>query len=464
MRLKSRPLVHFGLCLLAGLAPAAGAAQASRAAAAAAASRRDSSVSIEVATFDSAWQRIRSTYYDSTMHGLDWEKVRAELRPRVALANSRSETRAAISDMISRLGDSHFAVLPADAVGNGQSAPASDLPGDIGVELRLLHGALVVTEVDTAGPASHAGVRAGWTLASADGESVAHRLATLAPMPEGHQRKVASLRVAMELAHKLSGAPGSVTHPVFRDGAGTLREFALQRRVPTGTIVRLGGLPPFSAQLDWSRLGEGSDCIGVIRFNIWMTAIAPAFEQAMQALHGCRGIALDLRGNIGGVAAMVMGFAGYFFDDDVSLGSLRMRDANLRYVANPRRVAHDGSPLPAYAGAVAILVDAQSASTSEIFAGALQQLGRARVFGDTTAGQALPSLLDHLPNGDGLLYAIADFVAPGGRRIEGAGVIPDTPIQPARAALLAGDDPVRAAAIRWMSGDAGVSAGRPHSR
>ena len=60
-----------------------------------------------------------------------------------------------------------------------------------------------------------------------------------------------------------------------------------------------------------------------------------------------------------------------------------------------------------------------------MFAGALQSLGRARVFGRQTMGQALPALTKTLPNGDVLLYAVGDFVTSTGRRLEGAGVMPD---------------------------------------
>lgn len=453
---KPRLGTLMGLFLLAGLAPAGSGAQAP------ADVTRDTSV--EVASFDSAWKRIRATYYDSSMHGIDWDAVRSELRPRVARARMRDTTRAVISDMIARLGDSHFAVLPAGTEGDRPSVAAADVPGDVGLDVRLLDGVLVVTHVDSSGSAARAGVHAGWTLDAVDGERAADRLAALAPLPPGHQRRVASLRAAMRFAHRLEGTPGSTTHVTFRDGRDATRTFDLVRDEPRGTVVRLGALPPLVARLDWRRVASGPDCVGVIRFNVWMTPIAPRFEKALRSLQRCRGIVLDLRGNIGGVAAMIMGVAGYFFDDTVSLGTLRTRDAKLHYAANPRRVASDGSSLATYAGAVAVLLDAQSASTTEIFAAALQQLGRARVFGDTSAGQALPSLLDPLPNGDALLYAIADFIAPGGHRIEGTGVIPDDPLQPTRKALLSGEDPVEEAALHWIEGMSGVPAGHPRFR
>lgn len=88
----------------------------------------------------------------------------------------------------------------------------------------------------------------------------------------------------------------------------------------------------------------------------------------------------------------------------------------------------------------------------------MQALGRARVFGVPSAGQALPSFMPRLPNGDVLLHAIADFVGPDGERWEGGGVVPDTPAPPARAALLAGHDPALESAVAWIRSQAVVTA------
>ncbi len=91
-----------------------------------------------------------------------------------------------------------------------------------------------------------------------------------------------------------------------------------------------------------------------------------------------------------------------------------------------------------------------SGSASECFTGGMQALGRARVFGQTSMGQALPALFDRLPNGDVLIHAYGDFVTIDGHRLEGRGVIPDE-IQPLRRAdLLAGRDPALDAALAWI--------------
>ena len=76
----------------------------------------------------------------------------------------------------------------------------------------------------------------------------------------------------------------------------------------------------------------------------------------------------------------------------------------------------------------------------------MQSLGRVRVFGQTSMGQALPALFDKLPNGDVLIHAYGDFVTADGTRLEGRGVVPDEEVPLDRADLLAGRD---ASGARW---------------
>src|SRR5207247_2338132 len=126
---------------------------------------------------------------------------------------------------------------------------------------------------------------------------------------------------------------------------------------------------------------------------------------AVDALRDADGLILDLRGNPGGVGGMVIGTAGHFLKEPVLLGTMKTRSSSLKFLANPRRVTTAGRRVEPYAGPLALLVDGASMSTSEIFAGGLQAVGRARVFGETTGGAALPSALDRLPNGDVLQHA-----------------------------------------------------------
>jgi carboxyl-terminal processing protease len=151
------------------------------------------------------------------------------------------------------------------------------------------------------------------------------------------------------------------------------------------------------------------------------------------------------------VLTMIMGLAGHFLDAPVTLGVIKTRDSELNLVSNPRRVSADGrSPVTPFGGRLAVLVDGGSYSASEIFSAGMQSVKRARVFGTRTAGGALPAVLERLPGGDVLQYAIGDFTTAQGDRVEGRGVIPDVTVTPTRADLLAGRDPVLEAALDWI--------------
>ncbi|HEV2447373.1 MAG TPA: S41 family peptidase, partial [Candidatus Sulfopaludibacter sp.] len=157
----------------------------------------------------------------------------------------------------------------------------------------------------------------------------------------------------------------------------------------------------------------------------------------------CAGFIIDVRGNPGGLGAMAMGMAGWFIDrPDQQLGTLYMRNTTLKFIVNPRAKT--------FAGPLAILVDGASASTSEILAEGLKDLGRARVFGTRTAAAALPSMFEKLPNGDGFQYAVANYISEGGQPLEGLGVTPDVETPLTRRVLLEGKDPALDAAIAWI--------------
>ena len=167
------------------------------------------------------------------------------------------------------------------------------------------------------------------------------------------------------------------------------------------------------------------------------------FGDAVQQCAHCDGIVIDLRGNPGGIGAMAMGMAGWLVKQTGErLGVMYMRGATLNFFINPRAEAFEGP--------VAVLVDGSSASTSEIFAGGLKDLGRARIFGTRTAAAALPSVITRLPNGDGFQYAVANYISQGGKALEGNGVVPDVEVKLTREALLAGHDTVVDAALDWI--------------
>ena len=406
-----------------------------------------------VQTFDAAWSIIDTTYYDPTFRGLDWKAVRAELRPEAERAKTPAELRATIAKMLARLGESHFAVLPQFADDSEEDsldrsgAPGFDVRPDF--DARPEGPALLVRAVDESSPAWRAGVRPGDRITAIGGEPVTAIFTRIPATLEPRMRALQIWRAAMM---RLRGPVGtSVMLGMWPARGGTVTR-TIARVAEPGQTVMLGNLPPLKVDVGSQSVETPSGAAaGVIRFNVWMAGVDAPFGDAVHRFRSARGIVIDLRGNPGGLAGMIMGLSGHFFGERTALGAMKTRERDpLTFYANPRLSRPDGTRVEAYSGKVAILVDGLTGSASECFAGGMQAVGRARIFGETTMGQALPASFTRLPNGDTLLHAIADFVTADGTRLEGRGVVPDETVAISSAALAGGRDPVLAAALAWI--------------
>ena len=405
-------------------------------------------------TFDEVWTRIAETHWDPELGGLDWDGVRDELRPRAVEAESIDELRQVLRAMLERLGESHFAILDGAAA---DVLPSGETTGDAdpGLTLRLVDDQLLVTRVRTDGAADRAGIRPGWALTRVGDSEVQSLLDDLQDALQGREDRdrLLPLYLPSAVEARLRGTTGSEVEVDFRDADDRLRSMTLRRSEPGGTHVTFGNLGTLRVEVDVEGIAteNGRGQIGLIRLSSWFPVIVPPVAEAIDAYRDAPGIIFDLRGNPGGVGGLVMGIAGHLLDEAVDLGELTLRESTLRFAVNPQRVAPDGRRVSPFGGPVAILVDGLSASTSEIFAGGLQSLGRARIFGEPTPGQALPALIVSLPTGDRLMHAIADYTVPDGTRLEGRGVLPDHPAPLTRSALLEGRDPALEAAIEWIT-------------
>ena len=389
-------------------------------------------------SFDHVWETIRDKYWDPKLGGLDWVSIRDRFRPEVEKASSTEEARALMDRMLALLKVTHCAILPTEAA---LSVHGMGGPGTLGIDVRVIGDHALVASVAPGSPASAAGVEMGWEVTQAGGDKVAPVLATLDKTYATSTLRELMLSRAVE--EHLHGGIGQRTTVGFIDGDGHGVERKMTFAEPSGTLTQFGYLPPMYVDMDSKRVRPD---IGYFRLNVFLEPgkVMDAFGAAVQSCAGCRGFILDVRGNPGGIGAMAMGLAGWFVSErGKRLGTLYLRDSTLKFVIFPRAETFNG-PL-------AVLVDGASASTSEILAGGLQDLGRARVFGTQTAGAALPSVIEMLPNGDGFQYPVANYISEGGKALEGHGVTPDTIAASTRESLLRHEDAALDAAIRWIS-------------
>ncbi len=391
-------------------------------------------------SFEFIWSTIHDQYWDPTFGGLNWTAVHDELRPAIERASTMGQARQVMRQMIDRLGKSHFGIIPADVYGDLDERDAAGGTATAGLDVRVLDGKAIVTSVDDGSSAAKQDVHAGWEILRVDGAPVTPALHRIVELDRNSTMQ--ELHLARSVLAKLSGVAGAEVRVEFIDGAGRRVTKQIERSEPPGALARFGYLPPMHV---WFRSRKLGGDIGYIAFNLFLdpARLMPEFGDTLRSYAASPGVMIDLRGNPGGLGIMALGMAGWFIDKpDQRLGTMHTRQAPLKFTVNPR--------LPTFTGRVAFLVDGCSASTSEIFAGGMKDLGRARVFGTRTAGAALPSAIDRLPNGDGFQHALADYISEGGRPLEGVGVIPDVEVKLTREALLAGRDPVVDAAIEWI--------------
>lgn len=437
---------------------------------------------VAVETFDRVWTLIRDTHFDPDLNGVDWQAARDELRPKAASAADMDELRDVIQDLIARLGQSHFALIPGEvssainSIGekdasetvvaegdqgdnanpdqtDGDDNDATGGEGDVGLDVRVADGQLVVWKVDPGSPADKAGVQPGWVIDRIGSTEVS---SVLDRWPDDSDNRMLAYQLWNALTYRFGGEVGTSVEVAFLNQNDESVTLTLKRRPVQGTKVTLGGLPPMYADLTSERLSRadyGAE-VGLIAFSVWMTPIARPFDAALDTLRDCDGIVIDLRGNPGGIGFMTTGIAGHFLAEPISLGTMVTREMDLEFRVNPRFASPTGERVTPFAGPVAVLVDGFSASTSEIFVAGLQDLGRVRVFGQTTLGAALPAWTSGLPNGDVLLHAVGDFIPPSGTSVEGRGVTPDVEVPVRRDDLLAGRDAPLLAAIAWIAEEA----------
>ena len=346
--------------------------------------------------------------------------------------------------MIAELDKSHFGIIPSRLYEDVDQATAGGpQEGTAGIDVRAVDGRALVTVVEGDAPAAARGVQPGWEILAVGDVEMRPKLAALGDEFAGKTTR--EFILARAVTSRLAGEIGDSVRVLFLDGADREIELHLPLVEPKGNRMGLGNLPKQYVRIRTERLAAG---VGYIAFNFFLDPgrVMGAFNEAMAAYMDAPGVIIDLRGNIGGIGGMAMGMAGWFIEEQgLELGTMYMREGEINFAVTPRPET--------YPGPLAVLIDGLSASTSEILVGGLKDLGRARTFGTPTAGAALPSMIEKLPNGDGFQYAIANYISEGGEVLEGVGVTPDEPCPPAREALLAGGDPALDAALAWIQGN-----------
>ncbi len=416
-------------------------------------------------SFDQVWEQVRAQYFDFQRIEDDWQEAQARLRPQAAEARDSATLRRVLQELLDVIGESHFTVIPSDAyeqLVDLAESPASDSPDPApgapravtGLSVRVIDNAVRVTEVQPDSPASAAGIQPGWQLLAVDSLEMDPLLEELDAMADqaDRRRSIALLEYGL-LGRVTQTRPEREVSLRLRDASGGQREASLVGSATTHGAVQIGNLPPMTFDFSLEQLDTDAGCVGYIRFTSWVPALAEEFRSRRDEIFACAGLILDVRGNPGGVLPTMVMLAADLFEETALLGTLLRSDGHIDFRVMPRRVAMDGTRLTPFSGPIAILIDGMSGSTSEMFAAGMQATERARLFGERSAGMALPAQVMPLASGDILMYAFADYRDSLDRRIEGLGAIPDTPVELTAAKLTEGTSPVLQAALDWIAGE-----------
>ncbi len=389
-------------------------------------------------TFEAVWSEVDRSYYDATFGGKDWGAIGESYRARLDTATDAAGLRALLEAMLFELGASHFGIHSAQSDA-GEAGPAVWEGDDWGGEIALWEAGALVYRLRPDGPALAAGLANGDRLVSIDGvsiESIFEQADRSAGPP--HLRRLERL---IQLQRRLSGAVGSRVELVALDPAGHEKRCSIERVRYEGSVTPpLGNMGAMPLAIETKRFPDG---IGYLRFSVWFPVAMAEIRPFVTGLgEECPGLIIDLRGNPGGIGIMAGGLAGLLVDRDLPLGTTTLRAGRINFVGFPQRGG--------FLGPVAILIDAGSCSTSEIFALGMQEAGRARVFGQRSGGAAMPSFFVDLPNGDTLQTVMGDFRTARGRSPEGGGVDPDQLVALSPIELSQGIDTVIESARKWL--------------
>ncbi len=387
-------------------------------------------------TFDVVWQTVNESYYDPTFGGLDWKALGDRYRARLPEVKDKSALRWLLQSMLGELRKTHFSIVPREM---SVFTPAErKRSGTVGLTVVFVDGVVAVTHVDAASAAAKAGLKQGDQLLRIDDLE----LGALAPWLEKENVPLSRqvLYVSQLANSRLRGPVESAVHLQVKTSAGEERAVQLEFADFAGVWSEpMGDFPSLPVEVEAECPPDG---LAYVHFNVFARAAMKDIRALLHAVPPGGGLVIDLRGNGGGLALMASGISGWLSERSYLLGTMYLRQGVMSLTVSPQKNA--------FLGPVAILVDGTSASTSEIMAAGLQEIGRARVFGEPSPGAALPSLFKSLPSGDMLQYAIAEMQTPGRVPIEGRGVTPNETVHRSVADLAAGHDPVVEAARRWL--------------
>jgi carboxyl-terminal processing protease len=291
----------------------------------------------------------------------------------------------AIQGMVQGL-DPHSSLLPPDAFEDLQIDTKGKFTG-IGIHITMQNGFVTVISPIEDTPAHRAGIEPGDRIIKVDGQLAK------------------DLREAVRMMRGPKGSKVVVT--IMREGFKKPVDYEILRdEIPILSVKHIMLKPGY----------------GYLRISNFTGTTTQEFEKALEKLENAdgplKGLVLDMRNNGGGLLNQAITISDEFIDKG-QIVSMKGRDKKNSKTFN-------ATPSPVQRTyPIVVLINAGTASASEIVAGALQDHKRALVLGTTSFGKGSVQTVENLRDGSGLKLTIARYYTPNGRAIQAKGIEPD---------------------------------------
>lgn len=300
--------------------------------------------------------------------------------------DSKKMIEDAIQGMVGSL-DPHSSLLTPDAFKELQIDTQGEFTG-IGIHVTMRNNLVTVIAPIEGTPAYSAGIKAGDKIIKVDGETTE------------------DLRDAVK---RMRGPKGTeVVITILREETSNPLEFKIIRDV----------IPIHSVKSMMLKPDYGYIWITNFRDNTTEDLLSALEKMEADNKTQLKGLILDLRDNPGGILSQAIQVTDLFLEEGEILSIKgRLKKHTKIFYAHKNETAREYP--------IVVLVNAGSASASEIVAGALQDHQRALILGTTSFGKGSVQTVESLRDGYGLKFTIARYYTPSGRSIQAKGVEPD---------------------------------------
>ena len=329
--------------------------------------------------FYEAWVNIKNNYYNPNLNKQNWAKWKRRYLNKI---KTQEDAYVAINSMLASLDDSYSKFLSEEEFKEQNSAINSKLYG-IGINIASYSGKIYIANVIENAPAYIADIRTGDIILKVNGTNT---------------NGVSIYEVAKLIR-------GEVNQPLTLEllrGNDKFVKVLKRQEIKIKTIE--------SKKL--------TDKIGYIRISSFIGQDTPKdFVLALNKLSDTKGLIVDVRGNSGGL-----------FQNAIVISNLFMKTGNIVSVVartgktNVYNAKNEGC---IYENPIVVLIDSNSASSSEILASALHDNKRATLIGTKTFGKGLVQKVFSMPNKTGMNLTIAKYLTPNGTDINKNGITPD---------------------------------------